>query len=112
MRHFESARRALMHKRDFLLGRHARAIQEENELLGDARAEPDLPDVAADRTAAAVLDKLSDADLYQLQKISGALQRIEDGTYGVCVVCGKKIVSARLDVLPEADRCATCTNSH
>lgn len=109
---FETARRALLQKRQWLLGRHAQVIQAENELLGDARAEPDLPDVAADRTTAAVLDKLSDADLYQLKKIGTALERIEEGTYGICVVCGKKIVPARLNVLPEADRCTTCHNSH
>ena len=109
---FESARRALLQKRQSLLGRHAQMIQAENELLTDAHAEPDLPDVAADRAAAAVLDKLSDAELYQLKKIGTALERIQSGTYGVCVVCGKKIIPARLDVLPEADRCTTCHNSH
>jgi RNA polymerase-binding transcription factor DksA len=109
---FESARRALLQKRRSLLGRHAQVIQLENELYGDARAEPDLPDVAADHAAAAVLDKLSDAELYQLKKIGTALERIDSGTYGVCVVCGKKIVRARLNVLPEADRCTTCHNSH
>jgi RNA polymerase-binding transcription factor DksA len=107
---FKAARQTLLRKRDSLLGRYAQALREENELLSNRESDP--PDLAADRTAAQVLDRLSDAELHQLQRIGRALQRIEAGTYGTCVVCRQPIVTARLKVLPEAERCATCTNSH
>jgi len=38
----------------------------------------------------------------------GALQRIQDGTYGICADCGKTIPAARLQVKPEASRCVAC----
>lgn len=42
------------------------------------------------------------------QKIERALERIEDGTYGVCDGCGRKILQARLDAIPYADLCVLC----
>ena len=35
-----------------------------------------------------------------LENIQDALQRIADGTYGTCVVCGRPIEPARLDAPP------------
>nr|WP_281347568.1 TraR/DksA C4-type zinc finger protein [Entomospira nematocera] len=36
---------------------------------------------------------------------------MENGTYGVCVKCGKMIDKARLEVLPEASMCIDCQKS-
>jgi DnaK suppressor protein len=41
----------------------------------------------------------------QITQIEEALQRIEDGSYGTCVVCGKQIPDERLEARPEAIRC-------
>ena len=40
-----------------------------------------------------------------LFEINAALQRIEDGTYGTCGVCGKEIAPERLEVYPWAKLC-------
>jgi RNA polymerase-binding protein DksA len=40
-----------------------------------------------------------------LAEINAALQRIEDGTYGTCGVCGKEIAPERLEVYPWAKLC-------
>jgi RNA polymerase-binding transcription factor DksA len=40
-----------------------------------------------------------------LQKIAGALKRIDAGTYGVCSRCGKPIEKARVKALPYVDLC-------
>ena len=104
------ARRALLDKRDRLIHRHAAHVADENELLSER--EPDLPDVAAERTAAAVVESLDDAEHLQLLRIGRALARIDEGSYGLCTVCGAPIAPARLTLVPEADRCAACTNSH
>ena len=37
-----------------------------------------------------------------------ALHRIDEGTYGVCVACGNRILEERLRALPEAARCNRC----
>ena len=40
-----------------------------------------------------------------LTEVQRALKRIEDGTYGYCVVCGQPIPEKRLEALPWAARC-------
>lgn len=46
------------------------------------------------------------ADL--LAQVEAALQRIGDGTYGVCARCGQPINPERLEALPYATYCITC----
>src|SRR2546423_7031776 len=40
-----------------------------------------------------------------LTEVRNALERIEKGTYGKCVVCGQPIPEKRLEALPWAARC-------
>jgi RNA polymerase-binding protein DksA len=40
-----------------------------------------------------------------LHKIDRALKRMDDGTYGICDVCGKPIEKARVKALPYVDLC-------
>jgi RNA polymerase-binding transcription factor DksA len=42
-----------------------------------------------------------------LREIEAALQRIDDGTYGICTVCGNAIEPERLEHLPWATLCAS-----
>jgi len=41
----------------------------------------------------------------ELQDINGALHAMEEGTYGICSVCGKDIPFERLEAVPTTDRC-------
>jgi DnaK suppressor protein len=43
-----------------------------------------------------------------LNKIDVALQRLDEGTYGVCFECGDEIAHQRLRALPFAVRCKDC----
>jgi DnaK suppressor protein len=43
-----------------------------------------------------------------LHDIDEAIARIEDGTYGACEMCEKKIPKARLKVVPHARLCIEC----
>lgn len=47
---------------------------------------------------------------YNIRQINNALERIENGSYGICEVCGKDIGNERLEVLPFARRCIECEN--
>ena len=38
-------------------------------------------------------------------EIEAALERIDAGTYGRCIDCGKEIPEGRLEIKPEAARC-------
>lgn len=40
-----------------------------------------------------------------LQKIERALRRMDEGSYGVCDICGKPIEKARVKALPYVDLC-------
>lgn len=44
----------------------------------------------------------------QLEQIKQALQRLDDGTYGLCSECGELIPLERLDILPYAALCVRC----
>lgn len=43
-----------------------------------------------------------------LNSIEDSLKQIEDGSYGVCKACGKKIHEERLDFIPYAKYCVDC----
>ena len=43
-----------------------------------------------------------------LDYLDEALQRIADGSYGVCRVCGGEIGRPRLEAVPTASQCITC----
>ncbi len=43
-----------------------------------------------------------------LHKVERALERVEEGTYGICESCGESIPVARLEVLPYATTCVSC----
>jgi DnaK suppressor protein len=43
-----------------------------------------------------------------VEQITAALNRLTQGTYGLCTRCGRKIAPARLEVLPYAAACIEC----
>ncbi len=47
----------------------------------------------------------------QLQKIEGALKRIESGDFGDCFVCAEEIDLRRLEVDPTNTRCIRCAEA-
>ncbi len=44
----------------------------------------------------------------RVNRITAALDRLNDGEYGTCVECGEKIAAARLRALPEVQTCVRC----
>jgi DnaK suppressor protein len=44
----------------------------------------------------------------QLERVRAALARLDAGTYGRCVDCGRELPDERLEVRPEAERCVDC----
>ena len=55
------------------------------------------------------IDALRRAALAEQSQITAALARVADGTYGICVRCGRKIPAGRLEVRPMAAMCVECT---
>ncbi|MFZ0050871.1 MAG: TraR/DksA C4-type zinc finger protein [Desulfobaccales bacterium] len=44
----------------------------------------------------------------ELEAIEEALQRLENGAYGLCEVCGQPIEPRRLEIMPETPLCRSC----
>ncbi len=51
---------------------------------------------------------LADNALVLLDRIDAALEKLEQGSYGLCEGCGKPISTARLTAVPYAARCLAC----
>ena len=49
----------------------------------------------------ALLNQLND----QLDEVNHALSKMDDGTYGICEVCGRPIAEARLEAMPATRFC-------
>jgi DnaK suppressor protein len=45
-----------------------------------------------------------------LDQIEGAIERIDDGSYGRCETCGVKIPKSRLEAIPYAAQCVRCAS--
>ena len=43
-----------------------------------------------------------------INKIDAVIAKIDEGTYGVCEVCGMSIPKARMDARPASTRCVDC----
>ena len=51
---------------------------------------------------------IKNSEIKEVHQIQGALRRIAEGTYGICVQCGADIDPKRLKALPIATRCTSC----
>jgi RNA polymerase-binding protein DksA len=71
----------------------------------------DLADIS-DRASEGSEDELAVGlmaiEAAQIEDINEAIERIDKGTYGLCVDCKRAIPRKRLEVLPFAKRCLAC----
>src|SRR5512147_1226538 len=70
--------------------------------------EQDSAEQAAQLGNVAVVSALEAEAVQQIAEIEAALQRLEAGTYGICVSCGEPIGEGRLKVRPAATQCRDC----
>jgi DnaK suppressor protein len=68
----------------------------------------DTYDVASEERDREINYLLSDRDRTKLNSIDQALERIDDGTYGICESCGGEITAERLKVMPFTRLCVQC----
>jgi RNA polymerase-binding protein DksA len=65
-------------------------------------------DAAQTTSERAQVLSLVDGLRQRLDDLLAALQRIENGTYGRCVGCGRDIAPERLEAIPAAPLCIKC----
>ncbi len=85
------------------------AKQQLNGELGLDRNEmADENDLASSEYLLSFELRLLDREKYLLRKIEDALQRMDDGTYGVCESCDEEISAGRLKARPVTTMCIRC----
>lgn len=57
-----------------------------------------------------VLSALDKEGQEELDRIDRALQRLEEGTYGICARCRVEIPEVRLAAVPQTDLCVDCAS--
>lgn len=70
----------------------------------DATEEEADPELVEREKTLALLQTLE----RKLEEVEDALRAAEQGTYGICEVCGQPIDPARLAIMPEATMCVSC----
>lgn len=108
----ERFRKTLLDERERLSATVEHLHETNSNSLEDETEEETWDNHLAD-SATATLDREIDYTLEEnadnlLRAIDEALQRIENGTYGICERCGQKIAEERLDAIPYATRCIDC----
>ncbi len=53
---------------------------------------------------------LSAASRQLVEEVERALRRLDDGTFGICMRCSKRIALPRLEFIPHAAHCIECAN--
>ncbi|MDR2181874.1 MAG: TraR/DksA family transcriptional regulator [Treponema sp.] len=68
----------------------------------------DMVDTASDDIDRRMIEVLGSQELNRLKLIDSALLRIDQGKYGLCIKCGKRIPDDRLTAIPYALMCIDC----
>ena len=102
----------LLEKRNELLGN---VSYMENDALHEDRSDlSNMPihmaDLGTDSYEQEFTLELLDSERKLIAEIDQALDRIEDGTYGICQVNGEPIPKPRLEAIPWARCCVSCAN--
>ena len=89
-----------------LLASAKKTLSEESSF--DTNELPDEIDQASSEYQQSMVFRLRDREKFLLKKIDKALQRIEDGTFGVCERCDEEISVKRLEARPVTTLCIRC----
>ena len=76
--------------------------------LPDETLFPELGDQASAEIDRNFMLKLKGRERKLLKKIDEAIEKIDNGTYGICDVCGEEINIKRLEARPVTTMCIEC----
>ncbi len=102
----EYFRGILTAKLDCLLSGAGKTVSDMTE--SDGENFPDPTDRAAQETDNSVLLRVKDRERKLISKVKSAMERIEDGSYGICEQCGNDISDKRLEARPVTTSCIEC----
>jgi len=99
-------RRRVEHALATLRDEHPGSLDEEVEETADTS--DNLAETATATVGREIDYTLGENSEEVLAQIDAALGRIEEGTYGTCVGCGREIALGRLETQPWASLCIDC----
>jgi RNA polymerase-binding protein DksA len=71
-----------------------------------------MADVGSDASERETMLGLASTQQKLVDKITRALERIDQGNYGECELCGSQIGNERLEILPESSVCMKCMRKY
>ena len=100
---------ALLERRRVLMG-DFRALEaaEARDASDLSSLSTHLADMGSDRAESDVSLGRRESASSEIQEIDEALDRIRDGSFGLCESCEKPILKARLEAIPYARLCLAC----
>jgi len=102
----EQFREILLKKRSELLDEAGKTVDEMNVMGKDNFPDPvDRASMESDRSFDL---RIRDRERKLIAKVNEALERIADGNFGVCEVCGEEIGEKRLGARPVTTFCIEC----
>ncbi len=83
-----------------------------SESSGDLSTMPiHMADIGSDNFEQEFTLSLMQSENDLLEKVENALERIEEGEYGICEDCGGRIPKMRLNAIPYAYMCVKCASA-
>jgi DnaK suppressor protein len=101
-------RRAVLETIEYLHKENPGTLVEGTGELVSGSADQHMADTATETVDREIDYTLEEHDERLLQAIDAALVRIDAGTYGICVNCGRPIAPERLEAMPWATLCINC----
>jgi DnaK suppressor protein len=99
-------KKILLKEREEIVG-EVKQIYESSKEMGQNGTQ-DIGDEAANTYSKQILLSLNENERMRLQEVDESLDRIANGTYGICEECGGPIGLKRLEVRPVAKYCVPC----
>ena len=99
-------KKILLKEREQIVGEVKQTLESSKEMGQDGIQ--DIGDEAANIYNKQILLSLNESERVRLQEVDESLDRIANGTYGICEECGGPINLKRLEVRPVAKYCVPC----
>jgi RNA polymerase-binding protein DksA len=90
---------------DYLHEQHPGSMEDETQEIPSDNHPGDVATFTLDREIDYTLEENEER---VLAAIDGALERIDNGTFGICRACGQPIALERLEALPYTTQCIDC----
>ena len=104
----DDERRRTLRRLADLRGDYQGFVDASKDTNADDEHDPEGATIAFERSQVGALVRQAEA---HLAAVEAAVGRLDAGTYGICLVCGRPIPAERLEVRPTATTCVACASA-